>query len=324
MSFSIVTKDELARIMGSNECCREAELAALIKTNGNLLPVKDNQGVLAVNTESAALARKNFLLLKENFQIYAHIQVKRKKRLRKNNIYIVKVSSPADASRVLERLKILDSKSQFKEEIPGWLVRKECCRRAYLRGLFLGSGSINNPSSNYHLEISCASKNYGKDICRLLQRFNLHPGLIARKNGFVAYLKEGGQIADYLNIIGAHTALLNMENIRVYKGMRNQVNRLVNCETANLGKTVNASLNQIETIKFIASTIGIGKLPLPLRQVASARLAYPDVSLRELGELIEPKIGKSGVRYRLERLEDIAQQYLLNQEVVSLEKKIPR
>ncbi|MFA5384687.1 MAG: DNA-binding protein WhiA [Eubacteriales bacterium] len=324
MSFSIVTKDELARVMGSNECCREAELAALIKTNGNLLPVKDNQVVLAINTESAALARKNFLLLKENFQIYAHIQVKRKRRLRKNNIYIVKVSSPADASRVLERLKILDSKNQFKDEIPGWLVRKECCRRAYLRGLFLGSGSINNPSSNYHLEISCAGENYGKDICRLLRRFNLHPGLIARKNGFVAYLKEGGQIADCLNIIGAHTALLDMENIRVYKGMRNQVNRLVNCETANLGKTVNASLNQLETIKFIASTIGIGKLPLPLRQVASARLAYPDVSLRELGELIEPKIGKSGVRYRLERLEDIAQQYLMNQEVVSLEKKIPR
>jgi len=324
MSFSIVTKDELARVMGNNECCREAELAALIKTNGSLLPVKDNQVVLSINNESAALARKNFLLLKENFQIYAHIQVRRKRRLRKNNIYIVRVSSPTDASRVLERLGMLDNKSQFKEEIPGWLVRKECCRRAYLRGLFLGSGSINNPSSNYHMEITNPSENYGKDICRLLQRFNLHPGLIARKNGFVVYLKEGGQIADYLNIIGAHTALLNMENIRVYKGMRNQVNRLVNCETANLSKTVNASLNQLETIKFISSTLGIGKLPLPLRQVASARLAYPDASLRELGELIEPKIGKSGVRYRLEKLEDIAHQYLLNQEVFSLKEKIPQ
>jgi len=115
-----------------------------------------------------------------------------------------------------------------------------------------------------------------------------------------------------------------MENIRVYKGMRNQINRLVNCETANLSKTVNASLNQLETIKFIASTLGIGKLPLPLRQVASARLTYPDASLRELGELIEPKIGKSGVRYRLKKLEDIARQYLLNQEVIFLKEKIPQ
>jgi hypothetical protein len=324
MSFSIVTKDELARVMGNKQCCREAEFAALIKTNGTLLPTKDNQVVLNINTESAALARKNFLLLKEIFQIYAHIQVKRKRKLRKNNIYIVRVSSPADASRVLERLRILDDKSQLKETIPGRLVRKECCRRAYLRGLFLGSGSINNPSSNYHLEITSSSENYAREICRLLQKFNLHPGLIARKNGFVAYLKEGGQIADCLNIIGAHTALLDMENIRVYKGMRNQINRLVNCETANLSKTVNASLNQLETIKFIASTLGIGKLPLPLRQVASARLTYPDASLRELGELIEPKIGKSGVRYRLKKLEDIARQYLLNQEVIFLKEKIPQ
>ena len=306
MSFSIVTKDELARVMGNNRCCKLAELAALVKTNGSLHLSKGHQVTLSVVTESAALARKNFLLFKEIFQTYANVLVQRKRRLRKNNIYIVRISSQPHVLGILERLSLLGGERELKEGIPGKLVRRDCCRRAYLRGAFLSSGSVNNPASNYHLEMVVGNELYAQDICRLMQKFHLHPGLVVRKNGYVIYLKEGEQIAYCLNLMGAHTALLNLENIRVYKDMRNQVNRLVNCETANLSKTINASLHQLETIRFLASTIGIGKLPPPLRQVASARLAYPDASLKELGELLEPKVGKSGVRHRLGKLEEIA------------------
>lgn len=306
MTFSLVTKDELARVTGDNRCCKLAELTALIKTNGSLHLSKDHQVTLSIVTESAALARKIFLLIKEIFQTYADVLVQRKRRLRRNNIYIVRISSQPHILGILESLSLLGGERGLEDGIPGKLVRRDCCRRAYLRGAFLSSGSVNNPASNYHLEMVVGSKLYAQDICRLMQKFHLHPGLIIRKNDYVIYLKDGEQIAYCLNLMGAHTALLNLENIRVYKNMRNQINRLVNCETANLSKTVNASLHQLETIRFLALTMGIEKLPPSLRQVASARLAYPDASLKELGDLLEPKVSKSGVRYRLGKLEEIA------------------
>lgn len=312
MSFSIVAKDELARLTGNNKCCKLAELAALIKTLGSVKIAKDHQVTLSIVTDSAALARKNFLLLKHLFQINANVIVQRRKRLHKNS-YVVTASTQSDI--IIDILKCLNKSNindRPREGIPWEITQRDCCRRAYLRGVFLGNGSVNNPVSNNHLEMITANKHYARDICRLLQKFHLHPGLIARKNNYVVYLKDGEQIAFCLNIMGAHTALLKLENIRVYKDMRNQVNRLVNCETANLSKTINASLHQLETIRFIASAVGIEKLSLPLRQVARARLDYPDVSLRELGELLDPKIGKSGVKYRLEKLEEIAEEYKVN------------
>ena len=146
------------------------------------------------------------------------------------------------------------------------------------------------------------------DLCKLINSFGLNSKVIQRKNSFIIYIKEGEQIVDLLNIVGAHTSLLELENIRIMKEMRNNVNRLVNCETANLSKTVNAAVRQVESIKLIQSTIGLQRLPKNLKEVAELRLSYPDESLKELGEMLNPPVGKSGINHRLRKIEKIAEE----------------
>lgn len=175
----------------------------------------------------------------------------------------------------------------------------------YKRGFFRG-GSISNPEKTYHLEFVTHNEEYAKDLSNLINSYNLNSKVIKRKNSYIIYLKEGEQIVDLLNIIGAHASLLELENVRIMKEMRNNVNRLVNCETANLSKTVNAAVRQVESIKFIEREIGLGRLPKNLRDVAELRIKYPDESLRELGKMLNPPVGKSGVNHRLRRIEKIA------------------
>lgn len=307
MSFSLLTKNELARVNGKKRCCRLAELAALVKIGG-VLKISENKKItLNIFTENAAVARKVFLLAKELFQVGAEVIARRNVRLKKNIVYLVSINGRAED--ILRETGLLAGSGGFQEGVDRELLRRECCRRAYLRGVFLGGGSITNPGSGYHLEITINTKNYAKEVFRLLQKMSFHPGWAARKNGYAIYLKEAEQISNCLGLMGAHDAVLHLENVRALRQVRNQVNRQVNCETANLGKTVNASLCQQKEILFLASTVGLEELPRPLRQVAEARLAHPDASLRELGEMLEPKISKSGVRHRLRRLEEIARFY---------------
>ncbi len=190
--------------------------------------------------------------------------------------------------------------------IPKNIIECDECRRAYIRGAFLGGGSISNPEKTYHLEFVTHNEDYAKDLSNLINSYNLNSKVIKRKNSYIIYLKEGEQIVDLLNIIGAHASLLELENVRIMKEMRNNVNRLVNCETANLSKTVNAAVRQVESIKFIEREIGLGRLPKNLRDVAELRIKYPDESLRELGKMLNPPVGKSGVNHRLRRIEKIA------------------
>lgn len=173
-------------------------------------------------------------------------------------------------------------------------MRRECCRRAYLRGVFLAGGSVNRPEGNYHLEIITDNKIFAEAIGRLMNKSHLITKVTRRKNWNVVYLKESDHIVRFLNIIGSHSALLNFESARIYKDVRNNVNRLVNCETANLNKTVNASIRQIEDINLISDTLGLGKIPEPLREIAELRLKYPGVCLAELGKLMQSPLGKSG------------------------------
>ena len=310
MSFSLITKGELARVVDQKRCCRLAELAALIKTNGVLKIGEKQQVTLNIRTENASVARKVFLLGKELFQVAADVVARRKMQLKKNNIYAISISGPTMV--ILRETGLLNREGELLTGINKKLVRRDCCRRAYLRGTFLGSGSLTNPGSGYHLEIVLGSRQYAQEVGQLLKKMSFHPGLTVRKKGYVLYLKEAEQIAGCLSMMGAHTAVLNFENVRICKEMRNQVNRLVNCETANLGKIINASLEQQKTIHFLASAIGLEKLPPQLRQVAEARLTYPEASLQELGELLE--LSKSGVRHRLRRLAEMAQNWQESQE----------
>jgi len=306
LSFSMLTKNELARVVDARRCCKLAELAALVKMDGSL-QISGRQVSLNIINHNAAVVRKVFKLIKEIFGLQAEVLVKKKMRLHKKNVYVVRILPQEGLRKMLVQLGMVKPDGALREGVPGDLVRNECCRRAYLRGVFLGGGSVNNPGGTYHLEVITGKERHAGDICRLLKKLNFSAKVSRRKGWYVVYLKESEQIVECLNNMGAHTALLEFENARIYKDMRNRVNRLVNCETANLNKTVNASLRQAENIRLIARILGMDKLPLSLREVAELRINFPDASLKELGEMANPPLGKSGVNHRLRKLDKIAE-----------------
>lgn len=306
MSYSLVTKNELARVTGQRPCCRLAELAALIKMDGSIQFSGGGQATIDIMTENAAVARKIFSLVKTLFGLQTEVMVQKKTRLRKNNIYLVRIPSQNGIDGILGSLGVAEEPDRLTQRVQVELVRRDCCRRSFLRGVFLGGGSVNNPEGTYHLEIITGDKKFACFITRQMKKFNLSAKISTRKNWHVIYLKESEQIVSFLNIMGAHSALLNFENARIYKDVRNQVNRLVNCETANLHKTVNAAIRQLENIELIRDSLGFAKLPGSLREAAELRIKYPDASLKELGDMMQPQLGKSGVNHRLRKLEEIA------------------
>jgi hypothetical protein len=187
------------------------------------------------------------------------------------------------------------------------LIRRSCCKRAFLRGAFLAGGSISNPEKSYHFEIVCQKKEYADILRELLRGFALDAKIVLRKKYYIVYLKEGDQIVDALNIMGAYVALMELENVRIVREMRGSVNRIVNCETANIHKVVDAACRQVEDINYIRSKMSLSELPPALREMAELRMEYPDSSLKELGELCDPPVGKSGVNHRLRKLSALAE-----------------
>lgn len=306
MSFSVSTKNELARIVARKQCCQLAELAALVKTDGLIQISGQHKLSLHLVTETAAVARKAFTYLKNLFVIHTDILIKKKSRLKKNNVYLVRMASQPGVSRILKEIGFINEQEQLVNAINPNIVKKDCCKRSFLRGAFLGGGSVSDPEGDYHLEILVNDEEFSRFLCELLAVYDLRARINHRKNWDVVYLKGSEDIIKLLNIMGAHSALLNFENTRIYKDMRNQVNRLVNCETANLNKTVDAALKQLEDIKLIQETIGLSNLADNLKMIAELRLQYPDISLKELGEMLSPPIGKSGVNHRIRRIQKIA------------------
>ena len=306
MSFSNEIKNELAHMEHDKKCCEIAELAGLVRMDGTIL-IGSRKGIgLELVTENAAVARKAFKGLKKLFQVETEITVQRRTRLKKNNVYLVRVPGQPKVMELLDTLGLTKDGLMYNPEISDALVKKECCKRSYLRGVFLGAGSLSDPMNSYHLEIVANSEEYADSLVKLIETFGLHPKISSRKNVLLVYLKESEQIADFLNIIGAHQALLELENIRIQKEVRNQVNRLVNCESANMNKTIDAAVRQKENIEFIQNYYGLEKLNEGLRAVAEARLEYPEISLKELGTMMDPPLGKSGINHRMRKLEELA------------------
>lgn len=305
MSFASETKKELTNIE-LKDCCGKAELSALIRMNGSL-SFTNRKLLVDIQTENAAIARRIYTLVKKNYNIQVELLVRKKMRLKKNNVYIVRISQ--GAKEILESLKILSDGFVFTHDISQELVKKKCCKRSYLRGAFLAGGSVNNPeTSSYHLEIFSLYKEHNESLCNLMNTFDLKSKTLERKKGFITYLKEAEKITEFLNIIGAHGALLRFEDIRIVRDMRNSVNRLVNCETANLNKTIGAALRQVENIRFIKETVGLHVLPDKLREIAELRVAYQDITLKELGEMVSGgNISKSGINHRLRKIDEIAE-----------------
>ena len=213
---------------------------------------------------------------------------------------------PADG-KVMEVLNVLGLTKDglmYNPTVSERIVRKECCKHSYLRGVFLGSGSLSDPHNSYHLEIVTNSEEYSESLVKFMESLGLEPKISSRKQNLVVYFKESEQIVMFLGMIGAHNALLQLEDIRIQKEMRNNVNRMMNCEIANINKTVSAASRQIDNIELIAEKIGFEQLPYQLRTVAEARLAHPEGSLK--GELMEPPLGKSGINHRMRKINEIA------------------
>ena len=310
MSFSAKVKREICRYVDMSKEEATAELSAIMKVSGTL--AFSGTGLsFKLTTENPASARLVFTLLKDHFDIHSKLMVKKSNSLKKNNIYMVVITEEMGVKDLLAKtgiLKEVDGIMNLDYRIEKEVLQSEEVKKAYVRGAFIGGGSISNPEKTYHLEFVTHSEEYANDLKNLINTFSLNSKVIQRKNSFIIYIKEGEQIVDLLNVIGAHASLLEVENIRIMKEMRNNVNRLVNCETANLSKTVNAAVRQVESIKLIAEKIGLKRLPQNLREVAELRLNYPDESLKELGEMLDPPVGKSGVNHRLRKIEKIAEE----------------
>jgi len=304
MSFASETKKELTNL-DVKSCCSKAELSALIRMNGSL-SFSSQKLIVDIQTENAAIARRIYTLIKKNYEASVELLVRKKMRLKKNNVYIVRLSDKA--KEVLEDLKIIEEGFTFTNRISEELIKKKCCKRSYLRGAFLAGGSVNNPeTSSYHLEIASLDKEHNSALSDLMNHFHLNSRELERKKGYITYLKEAEKIAEFLSIVGAHHSLLKFEDVRIVRDMRNSVNRLVNCETANLNKTIGASLRQVENIRYIDQTIGLHSLPSKLREIAELRVTYQDVTLKELGEMVSgSKISKSGINHRLRKIDEIA------------------
>ncbi|MEJ7220180.1 DNA-binding protein WhiA [Staphylococcus gallinarum] len=303
MSFASDMKNELTRIE-VDEANAKAELSALIRMNG-ALSLANQQFVINVQTENATTARRIYSLIKKVFGVEVELLVRKKMKLKKNNIYICRIKS--QSREILNDLGILKD-GVFTREIDESMIQDDEMKRSYLRGAFLAGGSVNNPeTSSYHLEIFSLYEDHSEGLTQLMNNYELNAKHLERKKGSIAYLKEAEKISDFLSLIGGFQALLKFEDVRIVRDMRNSVNRLVNCETANLNKTVSAAMKQVESIQLIDEEIGLDNLPERLREIAKLRVEHQDVSLKELGEMMSTgTISKSGVNHRLRKLNEMA------------------
>ncbi len=310
MSFSSKVKEELSRQFSPARHCQIAEIAAIISLCGRIQISEREQYRLKIHTENIAVARKYFTLLKKTFNIKADISIRQGIEKHKSRTYTVCISAHEDALRVLQAAKLLDRYGNVEENMSlaqNVVIMRNCCKRAFIRGAFLVAGSVSDPEKFYHFEIACTEYAKAFQLQGLILTFGLDAKIVRRKKYFVVYIKEGSQIVDILNVMEAPLALMELENIRIVKEMRGSVNRQVNCETANINKTVSAAVRQMEDIALIKDILGFDKLPDNLREIAELRLLRPEATLKELGETLDPPVGKSGVNHRLRKLSGMAE-----------------
>lgn len=305
MTFASEVKKECTLIEVHREHAK-AELTALIRMNG-AVSLYQQSFILNIQSENAAIARRIYTLFKQHFDLESELIVRRKMKLKKNNVYIVRCRQ--NVKEVLEELGMFDGVF-IQSEVSDEILYNEQKKRSYLRGAFMAAGSVNNPEANsYHLEIYSNYETHNENVCQMMNDFGLHAKTITRRNGFITYIKEAEKIADFLAVIGANRAMLKFEDIRIVRDMRNSVNRLVNCENANLNKVVEAANRQKEAIELIIEKQGLESLPEKLRVMAQFRLDNLDMGLKELGEQIPGgPISKSGVNHRLRKIVQIAEQ----------------
>ncbi len=297
MSFSQNVKQEIGANLPEARHCRIAFLAGLTMMIADIRKEEDGGISILYHSENEAVIRICFTLLRKTIRIIPDVQI----RWGKACVYRLLIRNE-DAGQVLLMLK----RDIDDRRINSLLCERSCCRRSLISGAFLAGGSVSDPHSSYHLEIVCDRAETAADLKDIIGSFDIECRIHERKHNFVVYLKEGDDIVTMLNIMEAPGALMDMENARIYKDMRNTVNRRVNCETANIAKTVGAAVRQVNDIEYIREKRGFGFLDDALREMAEVRLAHPEAALKELGNYLDPPVGKSGVNHRLRKLSSIA------------------
>lgn len=303
ISFARDAKEELARVWPASPCCRLAELAGLARSGS--LELGGGGRRLVIRTDQPSVARKALHLAKSIWHSPAEVRVVHRVPLRRGRRYEVRVPVGPPGTEQITALPRGPEGGAARAIEP--LIDGPCCQRAFVRGLFLGAGSVNDPRAGHHLEIVLHDADLADLVGQVLFAAGIGARVGGRKDQVLVYLKDAGHIAAFLGLVGAHQAMLRYEDARAMRDMKGQIQRLVNAETANLGKAVDASLRQIEAIAELKRRRRLGRLPAPLREIARLRLAHPDASLSELGQLCRPPIGKSGVNHRLRRLVRFAQ-----------------
>lgn len=313
MSFSGKVKDELAGHVNMARHCQIAELSAIFQFCARIEQGENGESALVINAENEVIVKKCFTLLRKTFNIETSAYKNDEKTGIMSELTTIRITDGEVVWNIFRTLKLVGDNDVFYgfgEPVNPILIKNSCCRRAYLRGAFLCIGSMSDPVKGYHLELVTDNERKAFQIQQIIREFELDAKIIRRKKYFVVYLKEGSNIVDFLNICEAHVSLMQFENERIVKEMRNSINRRVNCETANISKTVNAAAKQISDIGKIRDTIGFSNLPQNLREMAMVRLEYPDASLKELGGYLIPPVGKSGVNHRLRKLSEIADEIM--------------
>ncbi len=310
MSFSSETKKELAQLVPDKKCCMISEIAGYSRLNGSIRLLGEGHVNVALMFDSPAAARVIKRLISAYFKTGTGISVIQGSAFGRVKKYVLTFDDAAAGERMLLDAGMISAENgrlSLIDSIDKGIVKKRCCRKAYLRGLFLAGGSVSHPEKGYHLEIVSESDILANDIKKLMNTFSLNAKVTERKGSYVTYIKESEHIVDFMNITGAHSQLLEFENVRILKQMRNEANRIVNCESANVDKSVDAAARQLESIKLIEKTIGLGRLPDKLRDAAELRLNNPELPLRELAMLADCKVSKSGMNHRLKRIDEIAE-----------------
>ncbi len=307
MSFSKEVKEELERQYGTARHCRLAELAVLIRSFGRVSILPDQTAELKFRTEHAGIARKYFTLLKKTFNIDTVVS----EEGTKNKYFTVLLTEKDSCNRVLQAVKFMKPTGEIyvdrEDVIPPILLKTQCCKRAFLRGIYLCNGSMSDPAKGYHMEFVCNNEAQAQQVLDIIGDFELEAKTVTRKNKQVVYLKEGEAVVELLNIMEAHRSLMNLENERILKDIRNRINRGVNCDAANIRRITEAASNQREDILYLFQHNAFSALPEGLHEVAMVRLENPDLSLKDIGALLDPPVGKSGVNHRLRKLSEVAE-----------------
>ena len=310
MSFSRDTKNELAHVTPEKNCCMLAEIAGFVRVCGTIKLAGGGRFKVVLATDNNAIARHYKTLIKSYFNVDASLEIGQSQALHKKKLYFITLGPEDLSEQILRETGILMLKggmNYISDGIYEGLIRTKCCRKAYLRGLFLGAGTMGNPEKGYQFEIVCDSEVLAGDVKRLLNSFvDIHARISRRKQQFVVYVKSSGQILDLLAILGAHSQYFALEDVRMKKDLVNQANRIQNCDQANIDKTLAASEKQIAEIRRLQAGSNWRMVPEKLREMALLRLENPEASLAELGAMLDPPLSKAGVNNRLARISELA------------------